>query len=118
MKQINFQEMVASLVKPGEAVLESLTPEKADMLHMLIALPGEVGELLDALKKFIIYEKELDRENVIEELGDIEFYLEHIRQLLSIPREETIHKNISKLAKRYENFIYSNEAAQLRADKN
>ena len=43
MKQIEFEDMVAALVKPGQAILDTLTPEKSDMLHMLIALPGEVG---------------------------------------------------------------------------
>lgn len=117
MKQIEFEDMVAALVKPGQAILNTLTPEKSDMLHMLIALPGEVGELLDAIKKHIIYEKELDRANVVEELGDIEFFLEHIRQLLNISREETLKENIEKLRIRYEKLSYSNEAAQIRADK-
>ena len=117
MEQIEFEDMVAALVKPGQAILNTLTPEKSDMLHMLIALPGEVGELLDAIKKHIIYETELDRANVVEELGDIEFFLARIRQLLNISREETLKATIEKLRIRYENLSYSNEAAQIRADK-
>lgn len=109
--------MVQSLAKPGEAILKSLTPEKADLLHMCNALPGEVGELLDALKKHIIYEQRIDMSNVIEELGDIEFYLEHIRRLLFIRREDTLQANIDKLKIRYENMAFSNEAATIRADK-
>lgn len=117
MEQLEFEDMVAALVKPGQAILDTLTPEKCDMLHMLIALAGEVGELLDAIKKHIIYEKELDRANVVEELGDIEFFLARIRQLSNITREETLKATIEKLRVRYESMSYSNEAAQIRADK-
>ena len=44
----------------------------------------------------------IDRENVIEELGDLEFYMEGVRQNLGITREETLNHNIQKLSKRYE----------------
>lgn len=64
-----------------------------------------------------IYRKELDRENVIEELGDLEFYLEGIRQGLGLTREECLEHNIRKLSKRYEGLKYSDKAAQDRADK-
>lgn len=84
---------------------------------MTMGISGEAGELLDAIKKGVIYRKPLDRENIIEELGDIEFYLEGLRQQLHISREETLLANINKLSKRYEKLSYSNDAAQTRADK-
>lgn len=56
-------------------------------------------------------------ENVIEELGDIEFYLEGMRQQLGITREQTLEANISKLSKRYHSGSYSDTQAQERADK-
>ena len=43
--------------------------------HGVVGAAGEVGELLDGLKKSWVYEKPYDRENVVEELGDTEFYL-------------------------------------------
>ena len=84
---------------------------------MAVGISGEAGELLDAIKKAAIYQKPVDRQNVIEELGDLEFYMEGLRQGLGITRKETIQGNIDKLSKRYEGFKYSNEAAQNRADK-
>lgn len=109
--------MVAGLAKPGNEILNSLTPEKCHLWHMASCVPGEAGELFDAVKKHVIYEKEIDRENVIEELGDLEFYLEGVRQSLNISREETLEANIAKLGKRYKGLQYSNEQAQNRADK-
>lgn len=114
---IVFADMVRGLKKAGAAILASLTPEKVDAWHMASCIPGEAGELFDAVKKWVLYEKPLDRENVVEELGDLEFYMEGLRQSLGVTREETIEANIAKLGKRYEGFRYSNQAAQQRADK-
>jgi len=114
--QIPYDEFVGKLIKPGEHILESLTPSKANAWHMATGIAGESGELLDAVKKYVVYEKDLDLENVIEELGDLEFYMEGIRQELCITRDETIRHNKTKLAKRYSG-AYSNAKAQARADK-
>jgi NTP pyrophosphatase (non-canonical NTP hydrolase) len=86
-------------------------------MHMAIGISGEAGELLDAIKKQVIYRKPLDRENVLEELGDLEFYMEGIRQGLGITREQCLAANIAKLGKRYEGMRYTDTAAQERADK-
>lgn len=115
---ITHSEMVSVLVKPGEDIIASLTPEKAHLWHMATGVAGEAGELLDAIKKHVIYNKPIDIENVIEELGDLEFYMEGIRQGLGITREQTIEQNIAKLSVRYHGLTYSDQKAQDRADKN
>lgn len=111
------REMVAALVKDGAVIKDELTPLQAHLWHMATGVAGEGGELLDAIKKFVVYQKSLDLDNVIEELGDLEFYLEGIRDALGIQREVTLAHNMEKLRKRYEAGKYSNEAAQNRADK-
>ena len=115
-KDIKHSDMVAGLAKDGEAIIASMTGESAHALHMAVGVSGEAGELLDAIKKFVVYNKLLDRENVVEELGDIEFYMEGLRQGLNITREETITANIAKLGVRYAGG-YSDKAAHERADK-
>ena len=117
MSQPSHAEMVATLVKPGQDIIDSLTPEKANLLHMAVGISGEAGELLDAIKKHVIYNKPLDIDNVIEELGDLEFYMEGLRQELGIYRVTTLLRNIEKLGTRYKDFNYSDQAAQERADK-
>lgn len=114
---IVFSDMVAKLVKDGAQIKRELTPEQADMLHMAVGVSGEAGELLDAVKRYTIYQKDLDLENVIEELGDLEFFMERIRQLTGVTRDQTLIANIQKLGKRYHDGAYSNEQAQVRADK-
>jgi len=61
--------MVRRLAKPGENVLADLTPDKCHLWHMASCLLGEVVELLGGAA-------DDNKDNVIEELGDIEFYLE------------------------------------------
>lgn len=116
MSQVNFQEMVAALIKPGEDILSSLTPEKVNLWHLATGVAGEAGELLDAIKKHVVYNKELDRANVIEELGDLIFYMEGLMQALDLEGSEIIQANIDKLSVRYAQG-YSDRAAQDRADK-
>ena len=117
MSTIKHNEMVKGLVKSGHTIAAELTGDDAHLVHMAVGISGEAGELLDAIKKKAIYRKELDRENVIEELGDLEFYMEGLRQGLGITREECLDANIAKLGKRYEGLRYSDKAAHERADK-
>lgn len=92
-------------------------PEYEAAMHAAIGVSGEAGELLDVVKNSWAYGKPVDRENVIEELGDIEFYLEALRQDLRITREETLEANGRKLANRYPQGEYTDADAQTRADK-
>ena len=114
---ITHPELVAALAKPGADIVATLTPEDAHALHMAVGISGEAGELLDAIKKAAIYRKPIDRENVVEELGDLEFYMEGLRQGLGISRDEVLTHNIAKLSKRYSSGSYSDKHAQERADK-
>lgn len=88
-----------------------------NLMHAAAGIAGESGELLDAVKKHWAYNKPLDMANIIEELGDIEFYMRALRNLLDISREDVLLHNISKLSKRYSNGTYSDKQAQDRADK-
>lgn len=113
----DYSHFVESLKKPGQCIIASLTPEKADLWHMVTLLSGESGELLDAVKKSVIYGKPLDMANVIEELGDIEFALQGIRNSLKIRREDVLDANVTKLSKRYASGGYTDAQARDRADK-
>jgi len=113
----NYNEFVHGLKKSGENILDSLNPEKCSIIHMAMGLSGESGELLDAIKKYTMYEKDIDRENIVEEMGDIEFFLEGLRSDLGIIREETLQHNMEKLICRYPDGLFTNADAQERKDK-
>jgi len=112
--------MVNALAKPGSRIAQEMTADNAHLIHMAIGVSGEAGELLDAVKKAVIYNKVLDLNNVIEELGDLEFYMEGLRQSVGVSREQVLEHNMSKLtgAKgRYAKGGYSDQQAQDRQDK-
>jgi len=89
MSGITHPEMVAGLAKRGEDIISDLTTDSIHLLHMAVGIAGEAGELCQA-----IYLSDnllsIDRENVVEELGDLEFYLEGFRQGLQLARNETV----------------------------
>jgi len=112
-----YEQFVRSIVKPGHDILLQLTPLQASILHMAVGVSGEAGELLDAVKKHAIYQKQLDFDNVREEAGDILFYLTGLLNELGLTLNECIEANVEKLSKRYPEKRYTNEAAIARADK-
>jgi NTP pyrophosphatase (non-canonical NTP hydrolase) len=112
-----YEQFVRSIVKPGHDILLQLTPLQASILHMAVGVSGEAGELLDAIKKHAVYQKQLDFDNVREEAGDILFYLTGLLNELGLTLNECIEANVEKLSKRYPEKRYTNEAAIARADK-
>lgn len=117
LASLSYPAFVHRLKKPGLAIMYKLTPQKADCLHMAIGICGEAGELADAIKKWAIYNKDVDRINIVEELGDIKFYIEGMQQALSISDAEIEIHNVTKLSVRYPSTIYRDEDATARADK-
>lgn len=113
---MEYEDFVASRIKDPADIADSIDSVKANLIHMILGISGEAGELLDAVKKHTMYGKPLDIDNVIEELGDIEFYLEGIRQHLAVSRATILKRNQEKLTKRYP-VSYSDQAAIARADK-
>lgn len=111
------EEYYSSYVASREAVENGIPQRMQELyrpIHAISKLTTEAGELLDALMKTVIYNKQLDMTNVIEELGDIEFYLQQIRNIYNLDREQIITANIRKLDARYPNKIYEEFYAQNR----
>jgi NTP pyrophosphatase (non-canonical NTP hydrolase) len=106
----NYSDFVRRLFK-------NMGSKKHNLLHGVIGVSGEAGEMLDTIKKHWAYDKPLDVENLIEELGDIEFYLQAIRNEIGMPRDFIIEENMRKLNRRYPSGEYSNQQANARADK-
>lgn len=112
MSGATYPDMVKTLFKT-----KGFNADADGMLHAAVGVAGEAGELLDAVKKVWAYGKVLDYENAIEELGDLEFYMEALRQQIGVSREDVLQANQEKLAKRYPGFRYSDSHAQARLDK-
>lgn len=106
---VRYDQFVRWLFKPGTAQVMGL--------HCALGVCGEAGELGDAIKKEYIYGKPRDLENIIEELGDLEFYLQAVRNHYGLSRNKIVQANAEKLGKRYASLRYSDEQAIERADK-
>lgn len=85
-------------------------------LHAAVGVAGEAGELLDMVKKSWIYGKDFDHENLIEECGDLLFYIAAALDQHGYTLSDAAKANYAKLEKRYP-VGYTDQAAQERADK-
>lgn len=119
MNAAEYGHFVTLKVKGGKDIIAGLTPEKADLLHMGVLIAGEAGELLDVIKKVCIYGQKMDEgkiQHMVEELGDMEFGMEQVRQLLLVTRDYVLTHNMNKLSTRYVKG-YSDKEAGDRNDK-
>jgi hypothetical protein len=81
------------------------------------SLPGFASDVFDAVKRWCIYEKDLDGEKLMEALGNLEVALSSVRRMFDLTPGEIVRGNVMKLGTRYQSLSYSNAAAQDRADK-
>lgn len=92
--------------------------ETEDLLHACAGLCTEAGELMDVFKKHEFYGKPIDRVNVMEEVGDLAWYLALLCRYGNFTLEECAEANIRKLRARYpdkfskENAIERNTAKE------
>lgn len=84
--------------------LRTLNPslgKKDVLINGVMGLCGEAGEAIDIVKKHLAQGHELDREHLIQELGDVAWYLAETAAALDVPLEEVLQRNIEKLQRRY-----------------
>jgi NTP pyrophosphatase (non-canonical NTP hydrolase) len=91
-------------------------PFNMDLIHTALGLTGEAGEFADAVKKHVIYDKPLDRTNLLEEMGDILWYIALGCNSLGVTMTEVAAMNVAKLKERYPD-RYTDADAIARADK-
>lgn len=76
--------------------------EKTSMIvNGALGLTGESGEVADLVKKWQYQGHILNRADVIDELGDVCWYIALITSALDTPLEEVLRGNIDKLKARY-----------------
>ncbi|MBR3824434.1 MAG: nucleoside triphosphate pyrophosphohydrolase family protein [Lachnospiraceae bacterium] len=75
--------------------------KKDVLINGVMGLCGESGECIDIVKRHLAQGHELDRDNLIKELGDVAWYLAETAFALDVELEEVLMRNIEKLKKRY-----------------
>lgn len=81
------------------------------LVHGAIGVSTEAGELLDVVKKAMIYGKEPDLVNIKEELGDTLWYIGLMCIDLGCTFEDLFDMNWEKLKLRYEQGKFSEDSA-------
>lgn len=76
---------------------------------------NEPDEVADEVKKCLYQGREWDPEKIIEELGDVLWYVALAADMLDVPLDFVMEYNIDKLQKRYPDG-FSFEASEERAD--
>ena len=75
--------------------------KKEILVNRVMGLNGEAGEAIDIVKKHLFHGHELNKEELIKELGDVAWYLAEAAYALDIDLETVLKLNIEKLKKRY-----------------
>ena len=81
--------------------LNQALPKDMNIVNMCLGAYGEFSEVSELIKKHVFQGHELNREKVIEELGDTMFYLVNLATELDIDMTEVLQNNVDKLLVRY-----------------
>ena len=87
-----------------QLALRTLNPDLANrdvLINGVMGLCGEAGEAIDLVKKHLAQGHALDREALIDELGDVAWYLAETAHALDCDLETVLARNIEKLKERY-----------------
>lgn len=90
--------------KYQELAMKTLNPnlnKKEVLINSVMGLCGESGEAIDLVKKHLAQGHPLDVNKMIEELGDVAWYLAEAATALNVSLDEILNKNIEKLSNRY-----------------
>ena len=71
------------------------------ILNGVTGLNGEAGECIDIVKKHLFQGHPLDTDKLVDELGDVLWYVAITADGIGVPLEDIMQHNIDKLRKRY-----------------
>lgn len=89
----------------------------ARVLHAACGIASESGELMDNVKACMFYGRNLDKRNVVEECGDLLWYIAVALDAVDSSIDRAMEANIQKLNNRYQGGGFSSDRAIERVDK-
>jgi NTP pyrophosphatase (non-canonical NTP hydrolase) len=112
---MNSKEYLEGVLKTESADFNAIVERIGErrivrLLHAAMGLSTEAGEFQDVLKKYVFYGKELDEINLLEECGDLLWYLGIAIHELNSSFEAVMASNHAKLAFRYKDKFSQREA--------
>lgn len=105
-EEMNFEEYIKGVVRTENTDYKGIRERMSSVtsiraLHGSIGITTEAGELLDAVKKYIFYGRELDVVNIKEEIGDLMYYSALLADEFGFNLNLILQNNIEKLRARY-----------------
>lgn len=99
--KLNMDKISFSEYQKQAGSLISEAGRKDMILNGVMGLAGEAGECVDLVKKERFQGHDLNREKLVEELGDVLWYIAETASGLGVSLDEIADKNLEKLHKRY-----------------
>lgn len=75
--------------------------EEQQIGNAIAGMCGELGEVVDILKKALYQKHDFDEDHLIEELGDLLYYVTLLMCIIDYNMADTMFNNMDKLMKRY-----------------
>lgn len=75
-------------------------PEKHAVVYPALGLAGEAGEIAEKVKKWLRGDRELDKQELLKELGDPLWYIASLADDLGFTLQDVVDANIAKLESR------------------
>lgn len=108
-----------TLVEYQEAALRTakdMGSLQQNLIHAALGITSEGGEIATLIKASCVYGKETNISHLMEEAGDVLWFLSLLAKCMGITLEDIAKENIRKLKLRYPQG-YSDMDAQMRWDK-
>lgn len=77
-------------------------PEKHAIVYPALGMIGEAGEVSEKVKKWLRGDRDLDRGDLIKEIGDVMWYAASLADDLGYTLQDVVDANVEKLSSRKE----------------
>jgi NTP pyrophosphatase (non-canonical NTP hydrolase) len=94
---MNHKEFTESVLRTARTDL----PKDKQLHNILLGIAGESGEILDCFKKQLFQDHPQDSKKIMNEVGDVLFYLYWLAEVEGFTIAECMDLNKEKLQKRY-----------------
>lgn len=103
--------------KRAYVAIQPHADEKDEVLNWAVGLAEEVGEVLNIIKHKYWGREDINREEVIKELGDVLWYTSALAKVLGINLQAAAELNVAKLEHRFNTGDFREEDSKNRHSK-
>lgn len=109
----DFIRFINSLYPENPARVRRFS-SNVELIHAVMGMSEECGEVTGIIKKCLVYGKDFDRSKLVDEMGDVLHYFLRVAELSDISLDEIVICNEGKLRKRFPNGYSDSDAIDRR----